>query len=83
MALITAVTLVPIGVHYYGEHDLHAQVACDRVGGGAPELFGRGSRRGLLDFLPEGATVVLNNAHAVRLCTRGDLLVACLHLLMH
>ena len=46
---------------------MRAQVACDRVGGGAPELFGRGSRRGLLDFLPEGATVVLNNAHAVRL----------------
>ena len=46
---------------------MRAQVACDRVGGGAPELFGRGSRRGLLDFLLDGSTVVLNNAHAVRL----------------
>ncbi|KAK9837134.1 hypothetical protein WJX81_005394 [Elliptochloris bilobata] len=40
------------------------QVACDRIGGGAPELFGRGSKRGLLEFLPKGSTVVLNNAHA-------------------
>ncbi len=63
---------------HFGSRDRRepmARVDCERAGDGlAADLFGAGSRPGLLEWLGAG-TLLLNNVHRVRLsilCTRNS-----------
>lgn len=53
--------LIHFGSRYHNAP--FVRVDCDRLDDDASELFGAGKKRGLLDYLPSKATLLLNNVH--------------------